>query len=292
MKVTGFTFIRNAITYDYPVKEAILSILPICDEFVVAVGKSDDATRELIAAISPDKIRIIDTVWDDSLREGGKVLAEETNKAFQAISDDTDWCFYIQGDEIVHEKYLPVIKNAMLKNVNDNQIDGLLFDYLHFYGSYDYVGESYRWYRHEIRIIKNNKNIYSYRDAQGFRKNSNEVLNVKPIDAYVYHYGWVKEPEAMQRKQEDFNKLWHDDNWVDKNVIKADAFDYSQIDALRHFESSHPYCMKDRINNKNWSFDYDIAFNNYRIKDKIKRFFEKKLGLSLGQYKNYKIIKV
>ena len=48
MKVTGFTFIRNAIRYDYPVKEAILSILPLCDEFVVAVGKSDDDTRSLI----------------------------------------------------------------------------------------------------------------------------------------------------------------------------------------------------------------------------------------------------
>ena len=101
MKVTGFTFIRNAITYDYPIVEAIKSILLICDDFVVAVGKSDDDTKLLIQNIAPEKIRIIDTVWDDSLREGGQVLAEETNKAFIAIDDDTDWCFYIQGDELV-----------------------------------------------------------------------------------------------------------------------------------------------------------------------------------------------
>ena len=37
----------------------------------------------------------------------------------------------------------------------------------------------------------------------------------------MYHYGWVKEPAAMQRKQENFSKLWHNDQWVDKNVVKA-----------------------------------------------------------------------
>ena len=108
MKVTGFTFVKNALIYDYPVLEAIKSILPICDDFVVAVGKSDDDTLDLIKSIDPAKIRIIETEWDESLREGGRVLAVETNKAFAEISSDSDWAFYIQGDEVVHEKYLPL----------------------------------------------------------------------------------------------------------------------------------------------------------------------------------------
>ena len=193
MKVTGFTFIRNAITYDYPVVEAISSILPLCDDFVVAVGNSDDGTRELIKSIHPDKIRVIDTVWDDSLRTGGRVLAVETDKAFKAIGDDTDWCFYIQGDEVVHEKYHDAIRKGMERWKDDKRVDGLLFKYEHFYGSYDYVGTSTRWYPYEIRIVRNDKNIYSYRDAQGFRKSDEEKLNVKLLDAYVYHYGWVKD---------------------------------------------------------------------------------------------------
>ena len=49
MKVSGFSFIKNALIYDFPIVEAIKSILPICDEFVVAVGESDDDTLELIA---------------------------------------------------------------------------------------------------------------------------------------------------------------------------------------------------------------------------------------------------
>ncbi len=286
MKVTGFTFIRNALVYDYPVLEAIRSILPLCDEFVVAVGKSDDATLELINQIDPVKIRIIETVWDDSLREGGRVLALETDKAYNAISSDTDWAFYIQGDEVIHEKFLEPIKEAMLRWKDHPEVDGLLFDYLHFYGSYDYVGSSGKWYPHEIRIVRKSAGIYSYRDAQGFRKGDNMKLSVKPANACMYHYGWVKDPVAMQRKQESFNKLWHPDNWLEKNVVKADAFDYSGIDALALFKGSHPAVMLDRIANKNWKFDFDIAFSNLSLKDRFKILLRKYTGIEIG-YKNY-----
>jgi hypothetical protein len=290
MKVTGFSFIRNAIKYDYPIVEAIRSILPLCDDFVVAVGKSQDSTLELIKSIAPDKIRIVETEWDDSLRTGGRVLAVETDKAFRAIAEDTDWCFYIQGDEVVHERYHASILQGMRKWKDDKRVDGLLFKYLHFYGSYDYVGSSSKWYPNEIRIVRNNKDIYSYRDAQGFRKGENEKLRVKPLDAYVYHYGWVKEPEAMQRKQEDFNKLWHDEAWLEKHVIKADAYDYAaHVDALERFKETHPAVMQARIAEKNWKFDYDISFNKISTKERLKKIAADKLGLDFS-YKNYKLI--
>ncbi len=286
MKVTGFTFIRNALVYDYPVAEAIRSILPICDDFVVAVGKSDDETLELISGIDPVKIRVVETVWDDTLREGGGVLALETDKAYHAISGVADWAFYIQGDEVLHEKYLEPIKKSMLKWKDHPEVDGLLFDYLHFYGSYDYVGSSGKWYPHEIRIIRKSGSIYSYRDAQGFRKEDNRKLNVKLANAYMYHYGWVKEPAAMQRKQENFHKLWHPDNWIDKNVIKSNEFDYSGIDALKLFDGTHPAVMLDRIEKKNWKFNYDLSFSNLSLKDRFKLFLRKYTGIELG-YKNY-----
>ncbi len=286
MKVTGFTFIRNTIKFDCPVKEAITSILPLCDDFVVALGKLEDETETLIKSIETDKIRILPTEWDDSLREGGRVLAVETDKAFQAIDEDSDWAFYIQGDEVVHEKYLKAIKNEMERWKDDDRVDGLLFNYLHFYGSYDYVGSSPRWYPREIRIIKNNKKIYAYRDAQGFRKDNNKKLRVKPVNAFIYHYGWVKPPEIMQRKQEEFPKLWHDDQWVNKNVVKAKTFDYSGIDALKKFEGTHPAVMIPRIQQKNWQFDYDLSFNRLSLKNRGKIWIKKYLGIELG-YKNY-----
>lgn len=290
MKVSGFTFVRNAVQYDYPVVEAITSILPLCDEFIVAVGNSSDTTRELIQSINSPKIKIIDTVWDDSLREGGHTFAVETNKAFENISPDSDWAFYIQADEVVHEKYHESIREAMNKHKEDKRVDGLLFNYIHFYGSYDYVGDAYRWYRREVRIIKNNKSITSYKDAQGFRKKPNIKINAKLIDAYVYHYGWVRDPRKMQGKRRSFNHFYFDDAWIEKNVGQAESFDYSEIDALRRFNGTHPQIMQPRIEAMNWKFDHDISKNSLKLKDKAKRIIEKLTGWRMGEFRNYKII--
>ncbi len=290
MKVTGFSFIRNAIKYDYPVVEAIKSILPLCDDFIVGVGDSQDDTVSLIQKIDPKKITILKTVWDDSLREGGRVLAVETNKAIKAIPADSHWAFYIQGDEVMHEQYIDNVRNAMLKYKEQKNVDGLLFNYRHYYGSYDYVGNSYCWYRHEIRVIRNSGNIYSYRDAQGFRKENNQKLNVKPIDAYIHHYGWVKDLWAMQEKQKEIKKLRHSDEWVAKYVAKSETFDYMNVQSLSLYKGTHPLVMKERVERLNWKFDHDISKNRYKIKDIFKLIFEKITGIQLG-YKNYKVSK-
>jgi len=290
MKVSGFTIIRNAVKNDYPVIEAITSVLPICDEFVVAVGKSEDATYELIKNIPSNKIRIIETVWDDTLREGGRTFALETDKAFQAISPDSEWCFYIQADEVLHEKYHETVRAAMIRLKEDKSVDGLLFNYKHFYGSYDYVGESWQWYRREIRVIRNNKNIFSYKDAQGFRKRPNQKLNVKLIDACIHHYGWVKDPRLMQKKINNWYKFYRDDSWINDHVVHDQEFDYGNISSLELFDGSHPKVMLPRIEAKNWKFDHDISRKEYSTKEKIKRFVSFLIGYRIGEYKNYKII--
>jgi len=290
MKVTGFSFIKDAVKYDYPVMEAIRSILPICTHFVVAVGQSSDETLALIRKIAPEKITIIETVWDETMREGGRVLAIETDKAYQAIEDDSDWCFYIQGDEVVHERYLPLIEEQMIKFKDRADIDGLLFHYLHFYGSYDYVAAASNFYKREIRIIRKRPSFFSYRDAQGFRKNENEKLNVIPIEAFIYHYGWVKQPKAMQAKQENFNKYWHDDAWVEQHIAKAEEFDYSTIKSLKKFEGTHPKIMSERIIGINWNFDVELSYTNYSFKDRCKHLLNACFGIDLN-YKNYKVLK-
>jgi glycosyltransferase involved in cell wall biosynthesis len=206
MKVSGFTIIRNGQKFDYPFIESIQSMLNLCDEVIVAVGNSEDQTLELVKAIDSPKIKIIQTVWDDNLREGGHVLAVETNKAKDAISPDTDWCIYLQADEVMHEKDHPVIKIAMEENLANEKVDGLLFNHLNFYGSYDYIADSRRWTYKQIRVIRNNPAIRSYRDAMSFKKNGKNLL-VKKINATIYHYGWVKTPSAMQKNMKPFKSF-------------------------------------------------------------------------------------
>lgn len=285
MKVSGFTFIRNAILYDYPIVESINSILPLCDEVIVAVGDSEDATLELIKSIKSKKIKIIETKWNLSLRQGGQVLAVETNKALSHVSADSDWCFYIQGDEVIHEKYHENIRKAMIGYKDQIHVEGLLFKYLHFYGSYDYVGDSRKWYRNEIRILRNGINAQSYKDAQGFRINTKK-LKVKEIDAFVYHYGWVKPPEKQSEKIKNFLYHWHPDEYINKNKPNQ-AFDYSRIDSLKLFSGSHPEVMHQRIHQKNWHFDFDPTDKRFGFKSRFLYYLEKWTGYRIGEYKNY-----
>lgn len=292
MKVSGFTFVRNAIKFDYPIVEAIMSILPVCDEMIVAVGNSNDDTLGLIKSISSNKIKIIETIWDDTLREGGKVLAVETNKALAAVSPDADWCFYMQGDEVVHEQYLPAIRQAMEVNLHDRKVEGLLFKYLHFYGSYQYVADAQRWYRQEIRIIRNQKNITSYRDAQGFRTIDDKKLNVKWIDAYIYHYGWVKSPEIQKEKMKSSINFWTTDEQA-KPIKKQydESFDYAGIDSLTTFGGNHPAVMQARLARVNWQFDFDIREKKLSLKNRFRTWVEALTGWRIGEYKNFKPLK-
>ncbi|WP_462264290.1 glycosyltransferase family 2 protein [Mucilaginibacter sp.] len=293
MKVAGFTFIRNAVKNDYPVVEAITSILPLCDEFVVALGNSDDATAQLIEQINSPKIRVVHTVWDEQLREGGTVFAQETDKAMAAISTDADWAFYIQGDEVVHEKYLPLIRQEMEQNLYDKKIEGLLFKYQHFYGSYDYYSHSRRWYRREIRIVRNNpKHIHSYRDAQGFRYD-NRKLQVKLIDAWIYHYGWVKPPKSLESKVRNFNQFYHDDSWMSENMGTAYQFNFKNADRLLPFTGTHPAVMQRRIAAQNWKMEADPAAIRKHLspRRKLLQWIEDITGWRISEYRNYKLIK-
>ncbi len=290
MQISGFTFVRNAIKYDYPVVESITSILPVVDEFIVSVGNSDDQTLSLIQSIPSPKIKIVESTWDDSLRSGGRVLAVETDKAFSHVSENSDWAFYLQADEVVHEKYHQTILQAANQYKDQLNVEGLLFNYLHFYGTYDYVGDTRRWYDKEIRIIRNDKNIRSYRDAQGFRKNDRK-LNVKQIDASIYHYGWVKHPQLQQHKRENFGKLWSDAEQTESDKQQQDLFNYvNDADSLVKFTGTHPQTMLQRIKDKNWQLDFDLTKKKLSFKDWLLYKIEKLSGKRLFNYRNYRVI--
>jgi len=289
MKISGFTIIKNAVMNDYPIVEAITSILPVVDEMIVLVGKSDDDTLGLIRSIGDPKIKIHESVWDPNLRKGGAVLAVETNKAFALIDPNSTWAFYIQGDEVVHEKYHAAIKEACVQYQNDTRVEGLLFDYVHFYGTYDYVGDSRKWYNKEVRIIRNKKEITAYKDAQGFRKGTTKI-DVKPIAASVYHYGWVKSPAQMAKKIKNFSALWHSDEELNEILKDNQHWDFTAYDSLEKFSGTHPAVMHPRISKQNWKIDIDTTRKNFSFKDRILYNIEKLTGIRLFDFSNFKII--
>jgi hypothetical protein len=287
LKIAGFTIIKNAVKYGYPVVESIISALPLCDAFYVSIGDGEDNTEELIRSINSEKIVILQSIWDKSLTKNGEVLAAETNKAFQQIPSTYDWCLYLQADEALHEQDYVLIQASIQKASQMNHIDGILFNYKHFWGSFDYIGSTSRWYRKEIRLIKNNKSIFSYKDAQGFRKLPNEKLNVIETKAAVYHYGWVRPPKKMQAKNAGIQQYWSDN----KNFKDLDEFDYSNIDGLDLFEGTHPAVMKSHIAAQDWTFVFDKKNINLKPKERFKKILYQLTGKHFFEYKNYNLIK-
>ncbi len=309
MRISGFTMGRNVIKLYYPIKESILSILPICDEFIVALGKgdADDKTREEILSIESDKIKIIDTEWDITKYPDGTELAHQTDIAKSFCTGD--WLFYIQADEVVHEDDLPKIYNRCKELLNDKEVEGLLFKYRHFWGDYYHCVDAHGWYKHEIRIIRNDSEIHSWRDAQSFRripdfngqnyqqKENTFKLKVASVDAYINHYGWVRPPSYMHRKVKDFNAIYSKNNEAEK----IEYFDYGDLSKMTPFRGSHPRVMQRWIQQFNWEDELKEWRKNFksrkphkheRFKNRLVTFLEKKIfHRPLFEFKNYILLK-
>jgi hypothetical protein len=311
MLISGFSMVRNGTKLYYPVRASIESILPIVDEFVIALGNSDadDHTWEEIQKIESDKIKIIHTEWDIEKYPGGGEYAHQTDIAKEYCKGD--WLFYLQSDEVIHEKYLPAIRNRCIELLKNTAVEGLLFDYKHFWGDYSHYIVSHAWYPKEIRIIRNNPEIHSWRDAQSFRripgfdgvnyfqKENTYKLTVAQVNGCVYHYGWVRPPELMQKKRVSFETHMQGGEKAVLNLKdEPEVFNYGNLSKLKVFRDTHPEVMKDFIKRFNWK--HQLFPDNVKLKkhkhDKIKylllSFIEQNVlkGNQIAGFKNYDLI--
>ncbi len=315
MKISGFTFVRNAGKLYYPIKESIESILPLVDEFVIAVGDndSDDTTLQEIQKINSDKIKIINTVWDIEKFPRGTEHAHQTNIAKDACIGD--WLIYLQADEVIHEDDLDIIREACVHNLGDKNVEGFLFDYLHFYGDYWHYNNLHGWYPREIRIIRNRPDIYSFISAQSFRripdfdglsyreKRGTYKLRVKKIEARIFHYGWVRPPRLMQKKSRYFYTTHLGKEGMEaKYENYSDDWDYGNMSRLASFSGSHPLVMRGFIERYNWEdqlhFDSDYRPNrplwkHERLRNRILTYVEQKMmgGRTIFGYSNWEKLK-
>ncbi|MDP2653498.1 MAG: glycosyltransferase [Candidatus Omnitrophota bacterium] len=240
MKVSGFTIVRNAVKYNYPALESIRSILPVCDEFIVNVGESEDDTLGLIRSLRDPKVRVIQTKWDFS--EGKTVLSRQTNIALKECAGD--WAFYLQSDEVIHEDDLPRLHRVMEKHLTDEQTDALRFSWLHFYGSYYRYRVDHGWYQKQDRIVRNNGRIESIGDAWGFGRKDGQDLRRRNTGCLLYHYGWVHSGDVMTRRRVNAEQIGF-------TSLKAEEregeYSYGDLNRFPPYFGSHPAVMKARV---------------------------------------------
>ena len=291
MKVSGFTFLRNGQKLGYPFAESICSILPIVDEFVIALGPCEDDTEKLVREIGDPKIRIIPTQWNENLRSDYSVkgFVYGQQKSIALFNCTGDWAFYLEADEVLHENDLTKIRAAMEKYLNDERVEALAFDYLHFYGNANTYAWSPGWYRSEVRIIRNTIPAWG---PEGLffivleKHKKGRYPRAAHTGATIYHYGWVRSETQMHLKASAVHKYWDD-----KPAVKVD---YTKIDpaTLKLFTGTHPKVVQDWLPKAEGIFQADP---NYQLSSREKKHrlmlkLEKWFGFRFNK-KHYRLVR-
>lgn len=255
--LSGMTIAFRAVAAGYPLVESLRSMLPLCDEVVVNVGKSDDGTLETVRAVGDPKIRILEGAWDLGVRTKGLTLSRETNRVKEACRGR--WLLYLQADEVLHEDDLPYLAE-LARRLDGDTWDGASFRYLHFYGSPRYVQDHFfRWYTRAVRLVRNDPAIRSVGDALKFRRFASGAprrLREHRSRARIFHYGWARPPAVMVEKQRQFERFYRDDaDWARKAESLTEERIYADLGNLTRFDGTHPAVMAERVRASDWEFD-------------------------------------
>lgn len=303
MKISGFTIIRNGEEYDYPYLESLRSLLPLVDELIINVGEGTDQTLQKIQKFATEegegKVSLFTSHWpldDPEKKKGGKILSEQTNLALDRCTGD--WCIYLQADEVFHEGDSHRLRSFLEKYADHPDVEALVFSYRHFYGSYDIIQESRSAYRREVRAVKRAATPRSVGDAQSFRKPDGSKLKSIYCGARVFHYGWVRTPEAMKEKTFFMDQLYHGSPSDDQNQTRTphsgENYRYKRFWGLKRFKETHPAVMQSRIQEKGWNWDFEASSFVWTWKDWPKILldtFERLSGIRLFEYRSYDLLK-
>jgi hypothetical protein len=287
VEVSGFTIVRNAVKLDFPVEASIRSLLPVCDEVVVNVGKSEDDTLAVVRSIRDPRIRIIESDWDMTIRN--KVLGDETLRAMRACRHR--WGIYIQADEVLHETGAVALAKAIRQHDADPRVEGLLVRYRHFYGSLDTVGTHRRWYRREVRAVRLDPalDIRPYQGAQGFRVGpDHRKIRARLTDAEMFHYGWARPAQALRSKIEVSRVLYP---WVKQPDAAQPLLPWTP--GLKRFTGTHPAAAREWVAARRHDPERVVEPRRFRwrfLRYYVSAAIERLTGVRVFEFRNYKIV--
>jgi hypothetical protein len=288
--LSGFTLVRNAVTLDYPIVPAIRSMLEACDEVVVNVGRSEDGTRDLVAAIGDPRVRILDMEWD--LSRGSAVLARETDRAMGACRGT--WGLYVQADEVLHESGAAILAAMVRECEGDGRVEGLLVDYRHFYGDFATLATNRHWYRREVRVVRlgGSRDIRSFQDAQGFRVGPElRRVRARATGATMFHYGWARAPHSLHRKLAASREIYTDAPVVHERRARRPPLEWTPL--LRRFTGTHPRAVAEWIAAHDDVQGDAIPPRPLKLDDLrfyVSDWIERLTGVRLFEYRNYVLV--
>jgi len=291
MKISGFTFVRNGIDLGYPFAPSIRSLLPICDEVIVNVPRSTDGTLAAVQAIGDQKIRIVQSDWDENEKVGDPIMRRHTDIPLELCTGD--WCIYIQADEVLHEESLPRLRASLERDRNNPAVQGLLVDYTHFYGSFWTENYSFGWYYKEVRVVRRSPHIRAWGGAQGFRTTAGQKLRVKESGGRYFHYSYALRPDVARHKHTSLATLYGDAAGMEKLTQLPSRY-YDDDQKVKPFKGKHPAVMSDVVAAANWTYTSRnplIRFRREYFWEDVALLLHRFTGITLGVHRNYRLIK-
>lgn len=295
MKVSGFSFLRDGVRLGYPFEESIRSALPVCDEFIVAVGAGDDGTLERLRAMNEPKLRLIPTTWNERCRSHGYVYGQQ--KMIAQFNCTGDWAFYLEGDEVLHEQDIDRLRRALGHYLDDREVEVLAFDYYHFYGDANHLHLSSQAYRKAARIIRNDirsiapdglywavikdKNLWGRRNKRRTRYPRAAALNIP-----IYHYGNARAERYLEQKAAAGNVYW-------EKAVFTSAYGRIDPQAIGPFEGTHPAVIAGWLEshaNPGFELDPDHTLTFRERKHRLLRPLERHFGWDLSK-RHFRIVK-
>ncbi|HTH64354.1 MAG TPA: hypothetical protein VL563_06700 [Gemmatimonadales bacterium] len=286
--LSGFTLVRNAVKLDFPIVPAIRSVLEVCDEVVVNVGKSEDETRDLVASVNDPRVRILDSVWDFTKKN--EMLSQETLKAMAACRGE--WGIYIQADEVLEESGAQRLREKTREWDTDARVEGLLVDYLHFYGGFDQIATNRRWYRREVRCLRLGRDIRPYQGAQGFRVGPEfRKIRARPTGARMFHYGWARPARAIREKLEISKTIYP---WSRERSAREQERGYLEwLPLLKPFTGAHPGAAQAWVRERMVDPERRIGPRHFRaehLRFYLSDWIERLTGERLFEFRNYQLV--
>lgn len=155
MKLSGFTFIHNALDSGYPIVEAINAVQPYVDEMVIVDMQSDDGTRDLLEKMqsisqSPQKhqewyyecpIKILDGYWGN---QAGETLRQAHS---QYVKCSGDVIIHFEADEVYGDSLI----KAVVSNARASKIENCHFSVMRLQLEQNF--QRCRWYPEPVHRV-------------------------------------------------------------------------------------------------------------------------------------------
>lgn len=293
--VSGLTIIRNGVRLNYPFMEVIRSVLPICDEFIVVAGDSDDETNETLATLNDPRVEVIHSRWSPLVTPRKCLLAQQTNIGLAYCSGR--WCLFLQGNEVIHEKDLQHLRQLMEQHADNQEVEAMLVERRTFWGDFNHYVAAYpRRHKYTARVIRPNIGTYSIRDGMSFAIFDNFSTHgryPRSIDtgADLYRYDYVHSVEQQERK---FSEAVHRSG----TGVQADENYFNQFyprQFIAPFTGTHPRVMHERQKAHPLDSSLDLGLSRTRLtlrerKRLLESYIYNRHGLPRSSRNRFKLI--